>query len=565
MRFHLSRRTLGYGFFLIAAAAVATFSAYTEIRPIAHVIVASAFLMVFLICRTLFLGIVTSSLFAAGTIFLIYGASKFKFWLTARRLHPYDLYLYFNLDNLRYARILFPGQYLLLYAGIAAVIISFAVLVWVEGLHRPSKMVFAGFLAVVATLVTVQQVGKYGEYGVLGGGNRFMHFDHQHVSTFLISAAQSLPELLAGKAFDYGSDIALSPERIEEAKKPACTAGAETPDLYVVMRESAMIPASLPEMEAPQVGPERFRSSNGKTYRLRVETHGAGSAHTIFSVLTGLSAESFGEMKNIGIDLSTGRIKMAVPQMLKDCGYRTLAITTGIDGYVMEEAFYKSIGFDEYYDYNDTIAFSNGDDSDRAVYAFARSITAKMDGSRPLLVYIDTTATHGPYSYKKWPEREVPDAAAVSPEASEYLRRLLAGEQDFQDYIADLGARVTAGGHRALITDFGDHHPSFTKYLPGRSGLVDESRQADDDLLITYFRMTSLGFSLPALPDHSLVDAAFVGDWLLRASGLPVQGIYGLRWAMVEKCASRYWRCENEAPAHELHQTLRAAGLITIP
>lgn len=552
--------------FLLSLGAVGYLSYATENRPLGHFMVTSFFLLLFLILRSLTLGVMSSSLFSVSAIFLIFWGSKFKFWLTARRLHPHDIYLYFNIDNLLYAKILYPNHYVYILLGASAFVILAAGMLFFERFVKPSKFVFSGIAVLCLVYAAIVKAGPYMEFGAYGGGNRFMHFDHQHVSTFAIATIHALPELLSGKVFDYGPNRSLDPQRIAAAQAPACDAHIEgPPDLYLIMRESAMIPASLPAMGAPQVGPDMFRSSNGRTYPLRVETHGAGSAHTIFSVLTGLSSESFGPLMNIGIDLSINRIKASLPQILKKCGYRTIAITTGMDGYVLERKFYKSIEFDEYYDIRDVQKLSNNDISDSAVYALAQSVVTKANPEHPLFVYIDTTAAHGPYTYKIKPEVDLPEARARDAEATEYVRRLILGERDFQAYLARLSAQVSAGGRRTLVTDFGDHHPSLTKYLPGRNGFINHDRRADDELLITFFRLTSLGFQLPELPAHPLVDAAFVGDWLLHASGLPIGGVYRQRWEMIERCASRYWRCEQETQAYELHQTLRAAGFLSIP
>jgi hypothetical protein len=95
---------------------------------------------------------------------------------------------------------------------------------------------------------------------------------------------------------------------------------------------------------------------------------------------------------------------------------------------------------------------------------------------------------------------------------------------------------------------------------------VNEDRDQDDPHMLTYFRIRSTGRALAELPaDHTVVDAAFLSDWLVRALALPIEGIYKIRWSIIERCKSRYWQCEEHAAAHEFHQLLRAAGLINYP
>jgi hypothetical protein len=95
---------------------------------------------------------------------------------------------------------------------------------------------------------------------------------------------------------------------------------------------------------------------------------------------------------------------------------------------------------------------------------------------------------------------------------------------------------------------------------------VNEDRNQDDPHMLTYFRIQSTGRALAELPtDHAIVDAAFLSDWLLHALDLQIEGIYKIRWSVVERCKSRYWQCEGNSAAHELHQVLRAAGLVSYP
>jgi phosphoglycerol transferase MdoB-like AlkP superfamily enzyme len=272
-------------------------------------------------------------------------------------------------------------------------------------------------------------------------------------------------------------------------------------------------------------------------------------------------------MKNIAMDLTTGNLRYSLPLLMRDCGYRTIAITPGSTGYVASRRFYRSIGFQDYFEVNDILRRSGGDLSDRAIYGFLSEVMASKDDGSPIFAFVDTIASHSPYSYALRPKETVPEADPIKdPIISEYVRRLIIGERDLEKFIEHARGSSAGGGRSLVVLDFGDHQPNFTRDLPGHPGYVNEDRDQDDPHMLTYFRIRSTGRALAELPaDHVVVDAAFISDWLVRALDLRIEGIYKIRWSIVERCKSRYWQCEQHAAAHELHQLLRAAGLVSYP
>src|SRR5262249_31695495 len=236
------------------------------------------------------------------------------------------------------------------------------------------------------------------------------------------------------------------------------------------------------------------------------ERFGGGSARTIFSLLTGLSVQSFlGGMKNIAMDLTPGNLRYSLPLQMRICGYRTIAVTTGHSGFAASGHFYQSIGFQDYFDLNDILRRTSGDSSDRAIYGFLSEIMASKNAGSPIFAYVDTIASHAPYSYAVRPEETVPETNLIAdPSISEYVRRLIIGERDLEKFISRESG--VGGGRPLVVLDFGDHQPHFTRDLPGHSGYVNEDRDQDDPHMLTYFRIQSTGQPLAELPaDHAIV------------------------------------------------------------
>jgi phosphoglycerol transferase MdoB-like AlkP superfamily enzyme len=561
-----------------ALALLIAFVCFTEKNRLGMCLVVAFFFFLFSLFRLLWLGPILSVLLSFSTIFGIYGASKFTFWLMARRLHPFDVYNYVNFDNFLYVKHLYPKHYLFLYVGLALFLLLVIAVLWLEKLNKPSRINAAAFLFILLSFASLPYGLRYLEGGGSSGGNRFLrypydelrtlHYDEQHTSTFILSAIHSLPELVAGRMFEYGDKIQLDPQQVAAARNNGCllSSDANSPNVIVILRESIVIPSTVEGMGVPQIDESRFRSSDGRSYRLRVETFGGGSAHAIFSLLTGLSAESFGAMKSLAIDLTPGNLHYSLPLLMRDCGYRTIAITTGTHGYVASERFFRSVGFQDYFEWN-KIFGRTGDVSDRGIYRFLSEVIESKDEGRPIFAYVDTLASHAPYTYALRPKETVPEAAQIkNPIIAEYIRRLIIGERDLQNFIEHYRKSGVREGRPLVVLDFGDHQPNFTRDLPGHPGYVIEDRDQDDPHMFTYFRIRSTGRALAELPsDHPIVDVAFMSDWLVHALDLPVKGVYKIRWSMAERCKSRYWQCENHAAAHELHQLLRAAGLISYP
>jgi phosphoglycerol transferase MdoB-like AlkP superfamily enzyme len=545
--------------------AVLLFSALTEIRVIGFMVTVLTFVTLASAFRLLAIGPLASTSYAFICILAIHFASKFKFWLTSKRLHPYDIHTYVDWDTVAYLKVLYPSHYLYFYGLLLLVAIVVVALLLLDGFRRPSRWAFALFAACILAFSTLYTATLDREGELLGDGNRFMHFDHQHVSTFVISGLVSAHQLASGNVFDYGDQrSAASQASVVSNEKCEVLNRSAAPNVILILRESAAPLAAVEELHVNVLPKEAFLSSNDKFYQMRVETHGAGSAYTIFNVLTGLSSEAFGGMKNMAIDLATKHVHLGLAGQFRDCGYKTVAITTGQDGYIAGKEFYHSLGFQEYLDIYDIGKQTAGIFDDHAIYDVVLR-TVGENAATPTFVYVDTVASHGPYVDKLRADEDVGVEPSGNPEIDEYARRILLGEKDLNGMIKKLESQLATNQRPALVVDFGDHQPNITKDLPGLPGHVDEDIAKDDPLLLTYFRMRTIGMSLPRLPDHPRIDAAFLPDWLWKATQLPTVGMGAARWSTVERCSSRYWQCDGGNSARELHRLLRDQKLISFP
>jgi hypothetical protein len=98
----------------------------------------------------LFIGPVLSSVLSVCLILTIFGVSKLKFLLTARRLHPFDVYEYGSWRNLSYIRDLYPHHYHYVYLALIAAVSVVLVILFFERFVRPGAIHVIGFVVILA-------------------------------------------------------------------------------------------------------------------------------------------------------------------------------------------------------------------------------------------------------------------------------------------------------------------------------------------------------------------------------------------------------------------------------
>ena len=226
-----------------------------------------------------------------------------------------------------------------------------------------------------------------------------------------------------------------------------------------------MPPSLFPRLQYDRALDRFFHSDDGRLHRLRVETYGGGSWVTEFALLTGISTKAFGDMRMFVQVLMEGRLKETLPQELANCGYRTLMLFPMSNGFVSLDRFYRSIGFSEILDRRAQGAPTT---RERDRFYFQNALDA-MDhhfksSDRPLFVYIQTMASHGPYDSAYMPEVNVPSGGpGTSAEMSEYLRRAAMAERDGDFLMDEINRRFP--DEPILVVRYGDHQPSATRDL----------------------------------------------------------------------------------------------------
>jgi hypothetical protein len=387
------------------------------------------------------------------------------------------------------------------------------------------------------------------------------YFENAYVTFFYASWAETLEALWRGSLIEAGP----LPAGRRFDVQASCAPAVRPPHIILIHQESVVPPALFPALRYDRSLDAFFRSFDGRLNKLRVETFGGASWLTEFSVLAGLSTQSFGGMRQAVQHVMAGGVKDALPQVLARCGYRTVMFYPMLHRFLGAGRFFEATGIGEIFDAKAQGA-KRPNERDRFYYANALAEIGRhvRRSEQPLFVYIQTMAAHGSYDYVYEPEVAVPGGGpGTHPQMSEYLRRLAMGRADYDAVRAELARRFP--GEKFLILNYGDHQPTATRTLLGfdaNASIEDILASGGDAARTTYYAVDAVRYRPPPLPGLESLDVAYLGTVLIEAAGLPLPDSYRERRRLMLLCAGRYHDCPAREEVLRFHRRLIASGLM---
>jgi hypothetical protein len=504
--------------------------------------------------RPLFASVIASSLVAV--VFLV---SLEKQATMNMGLHSYDLFFYLNLDTFEFLWGDYRRCVVVVLAALAAATIL-AALTW-----RFDRTRFPRSASGLTLVIAVMAAGAFEpQASAEGGAFRLFTQKDSYVSAFYLSWRETWNTLARGQLMEAAARTPL-PDFVSEAQ---CAPSTKPPHIVLIHQESLVPPSLFPRLQYDRGLDRFFLSDDGRLHRLRVETYGGGSWVTEFALLTGISTKAFGDMRMFVQVLMDGRLKETLPQALANCGYRTLMLFPMSNGFVSLDRFYRSIGFSEILDQRAQGAPTT---RERDRFYFQNALDA-MDhhlksSDRPLFIYVQTMASHGPYDRAYMPEENVPGGGpGTSAEMGEYLRRAALASRD-RDFLMDEIKRRFPD-EPILIVRYGDHQPSATRDLI-HDVWGDDSPDVGEDgspgPFITFYAMAGHNFTVPPLPAYDPLDIAYVGPIMLEAAGLPLSASQQERRRLMMACEGRYFGCEPRSQILAFHRRLINSGFVQTP
>jgi hypothetical protein len=500
-----------------------------------------------------------ASLFAFSLVALVLLCSRAKQATMNMGLHSYDLFFYVNADTIEFLWSDYRRYVVGAIAALAVVAILGA-LTWRFDVTRAPRAASAVTLALAVIAAGAFEPRARAE----GGAFRLFTQGDSYVSAFYLSWSETWDTLARGKLMEAAALTALP----NFASESQCTPRAKPPHIVLIHQESLVPPVLFPQLQYDHALDRFFHSSDGLLHRLRVETYGGGSWVTEFALLAGISTKAFGDMRMFVQVLMEGRLKETLPQALANCGYRTLMLFPMSSGFVSLDRFYRSIGFSEVLDRKAQNAPTM---RERDRFYFQNALDA-MDkhfksSDRPLFVYIQTMASHGPYDSAYMPEENVSGGGpGTSPEMSEYLRRAAMAQRDNEFLMAELKRRFPR--EPILVVRYGDHQPSATRDIINPVWGDDSPDIGADGApgpYLTFYAMAGNDYSVPPLPGYDPIDIAYLGTMMLDAAGLPLSASQRERKRLLVACGGRYFGCQPMSEILAFHRRLINSGLVRTP
>lgn len=370
---------------------------------------------------------------------------------------------------------------------------------------------------------------------------QFYYMRGRHSSSFFVSLLDA-QHLLTRTEF----------EKRLMAKKPQqpfsdmvdCKAATGRPDIFVVLSESQSDPGYFPQIAGGKDLLRKFAPGIGETRPLSVETFGGGTWISNLMLMTGLSSNDFGwRSPYLTVSLEE-KVAGALPQILAQCGYRTVALMPMGYSFVNEGPFLSSIGFETVIDMN-AMGAETYHLRDDFYYRAAEEFIArhrKEDG-RPLFFEIQTMFPHSPYQ-----ERLVPDVAVPGEPfhedagVNEYLRRMAIARGDFQAF---LDARKAQAGERgAVVLEFGDHQAFVTKPFIDELAGADALSRPASLAYKTYYSVTAFNHPMRSeLPRFEALDIGYLGATFLDVAGLPLSPMMADLLRLRDLCKGAFYTC----------------------
>jgi hypothetical protein len=344
----------------------------------------------------------------------------------------------------------------------------------------------------------------------------------------------------------------------------ACKPAAKPPHIIMILDESSFDIRKAPGIKVPAGYGRHFHSFDGQERSFIVEGSGGPTWFAEYSVLTGLSARSFGRFAYFVTRIAAGRVERGLPRTLQRCGYRTFTLYPARGAFMSARSFQKTAGVQQFRDSKDMRA--KGVEPDSFFYDQAAQVIAREGKRGPLFIFSYLAANHFPWDFTYRPEL-TPGWHPLGnwPKVDEYVRRQGMSERDYAAFLERL--RRDFPDESFMLVRFGDHQPEFADRLIDPT--VDDDEIADrldvydPRYFTTYYAIDAINFKpvdvSSALPT---LEAPYLPLVVQEAAGLPLDPTWAEQKRILQRCNGLFYGCADGAEARRFNRLLIEAGLI---
>ena len=386
-------------------------------------------------------------------------------------------------------------------------------------------------------------------------------FSDNYVSKFVNSGADAILTIVRHGYME--SDAAIAHD-FQFAVAGACKPVVKLPHIILILDELSFDITAAPGIKVPAGYGRHFRSFDGKTRSFVVEGAGGPTWFSEYSVLTGLSARSFGRFAYFVTRIAAGRVARGLPHALSRCGYRTFTLYPARGAFMSARGFQRTTGIEQFLD--GKAMGARGVEPDSFFYDQAARVIERERGSGPLFVFTYLAANHFPWDHSFRPDL-TPDWRNLGnlPHIEEYLRRQSLSERDYAAFLARL--RHDFPAELFLLVRFGDHQPDFAERIIDPSlnppQIAQRVQAFDPRYFTTYYAIDAVNFK-PADVSSALdtLEAPYLPLVIQEAAGLPLDPTFAEQKKILKRCEGRFFLCAGGSEVRRFNRLLIDAGLI---
>lgn len=249
--------------------------------------------------------------------------------------------------------------------------------------------------------------------------------------------------------------------------------GAKPRNIHIVLEESFWDPSPLTAagLEQSPLDPRFLELWKQSGFTRALSPAFAGqTANAEFEILSGFPLDEVAVKFERGFNDNLP----ALPRLLRDIGYRTVASHPNVPGFWNRQIAYEKLGFETFWSKGDFVQDDMAGPflSDRSLHAQVGNKLADTDDGRPVLDYVVTFYGHWAYDVSAHRPVVIDTESKIS-EVTKYINTMHYKSAEMMDALA----HIQAADPDSIVVLFGDHLPilgwNFDGYV--ESGFLAKS------------------------------------------------------------------------------------------